>query len=144
MDAPLLDTNVILRLLLRDHEEHSPLAKAIFDEIAAGKIKVQLTVAIVFEVVFILEKHYQFPRPDILEQLLNLLALPGIRLRGKKMFEEVFLLWAGKSLSFIDAYHAVLARHVANGKIVTFDRDFDNLAGITRIDPADFSQKKAA
>lgn len=144
MDAPLLDTNVILRLLLRDHPEHSPQAKAFFDEVASGRVKVQITIAVVFEVVFILEKHYQFIRPDILEKTLNLLSLPGLHLRGKTMFEEVCLLWAGKSLSFIDAYHAVIAKRSAGGKIVTFDRDFDNLPGVTRMDPADIPEKKAA
>jgi predicted nucleic acid-binding protein len=146
MSEPLLDTNVILRLLLRDHPEHSPQAKTFFDRLGRGEISVQITVPVLFETVFILEKHYQFPRPDILERLLNLLALPGLHMRGKTMFSDVFLLWAGgKKLSFIDAYHAVLARKAARGVVVSFDTDFDGLPGITRVEPAELdSPDKAA
>jgi predicted nucleic acid-binding protein len=68
--------------------------------------------------------------------LLPLLELPGIILPGKQHYREVFDLYVDHpSISFADCYHAVLMKQLGLKEIVSFDRDFDRLPNITRIEP---------
>ena len=99
---------------------------------------------VMFETVFLLQKHYGIARAEIAKQLLSLLAMPGIHLEGKRQLGRVFALYIDYEISFADAYHAVLAQHHGNGEIVSFDRDFDHLPGIERIGPPGPAVKRAA
>ena len=132
---PFLDTNVILRHLLGDHPEHSPRATAYLRRVEEGEIQVRTSELVVFEAVFTLERHYRQPRARIREALLSLIALPGIVLPGKRRLRRVFDLYVDLKLPFADACHAVLMERLKAGEIVTFDREFDRVPGIQRLEP---------
>lgn len=136
MDTPpLLDTNILLRHLLGDHPEHSPRATAYLHRIDRGEVRVLLTDTVVFETVFTLERLYRQARTDIRDNLLPLIALPGITLSGKQRLRRIFDLYVGSRLSFADAYHATLAIDLGSSEIVSFDRDFDRVPGLRRTEP---------
>jgi len=135
MAIPFLDTNIILRHLLGDHPDHSPRATAYLRQVEEGKVRVHTSEMVIFEAVFTLERHYRQPRAKIREALLPLLDLPGIVLPGKRRFHKVFDLYVDLKLPFADAYHAVLMEHLKTDRIVTFDRDFDKVPGVTRLEP---------
>lgn len=135
MGLPFLDTNVILRHLLGDDPVQSPRATAFLMGVERGELRVQTSDTVVFEAVFTLERRYHLPKQQIGEALLALLQLPGIVLAGKRQYEEVFELYTGLGLPFADAYHAVLARKSENAQVVSFDRHFDRIPGVTRIEP---------
>ena len=54
---------------------------------------------------------------------------------GKRRLRKVFDLYVDLNLSFIDAYHAVLMRHLRLDCIVSFDKGFDRVPGVTRMEP---------
>jgi len=131
-----LDTNVILRHILADHLDHSPRSTALFERIERNEITVRTSDTVIFESVFALEKLYQVPRTTIAEALLLVLAFPGIVLPGKEAYRSVFELYVTRrGLSFADCYHAVLMGRLGLSDILTFDRGFNNLPGVTRREP---------
>jgi len=133
---PFLETNVFVRHLTGDEPNHSPRATAYFDRIQKGELIVRTADTVVFETVFTLQSFYHAPRTAIRDGLLPLLELSGIILPGKDSFREVFELYVSHPrISFADCYHAVLAKRLGSTEIVSFDRDFDRLPGITRIEP---------
>lgn len=68
--------------------------------------------------------------------LLDLLQLSGLVLSGKRAYRRVFDLWVAQPrLSFADCYHAALVERLQLPAIITFDQDFDRVAGITRREP---------
>lgn len=135
MAPPFLDTNILLRHLLADHPEQSPKATAFLGRIERGELQVHTADTVIFETVFALQHHYGQPKASIQEALLPLIELPGIILPGKRRFRKVFTLYADLNLPFADAYHAVLMEHLRLDQIVTFDRDFNRIPGITRLEP---------
>lgn len=135
MPRPLLDTNVILRHLGQDHPDHSPRATAYIERIENGALAVQTTEFVVFETVFTLERTYKVPKDAIRAAVLPLIELPGIVLRGKRRFRRVFSVYVEQNVSFVDAYHAVIAREFRMGAIVSFDRGYDRIPGVQRIEP---------
>jgi uncharacterized protein len=132
---PFLDTNVILRHLLADDPEQSPRATAFLTRVEEGSVRVRTADTVVFEAVFTLERRYRLAKEKIREALLPLLQLSGIVLPGKRQYEEVFALYVKLDLPFADAYDAVLAKRSEEPQVVSFDRHFDRIPGITRIEP---------
>ena len=136
MPLAFLDTNIFIRHLTRDHATHSPLATAFFARIERGEIRVQTADTAVLETVFTLQKHYRVSRPTIRDGLLPLIELPGIVLPAKQRIRRAFDLYVERNISFADAYHAALMEQLRLTDIVTFDRDFDRIPGLRRVEPS--------
>ena len=135
MTLPFLDTNILLRHLSQDHPDHSPRATALLKAIEDGKLRVRLNDMVIAETVFTLERSYKVPKAHIASALLSLISLPGMELRGKRKFARVFDLYVGLNISYADAYLAVAMRQARSSQIYSFDRDFDRVAGISRVEP---------
>ncbi len=135
MAPRFLDTNILLRHLLQDQPTQSPNATRYLAAIEAGQAKVRLADTVVFETVFTLQRLYGVPRADIRDKLLPLIALSGVVLPGKRGLHEVFDLYVTHNISFADAYHAVLMKHLKLNEIVSYDRGFDKIPGIRRVEP---------
>jgi predicted nucleic acid-binding protein len=135
MAVQFLDTNILLRHLLGDHPEQSPRATAYFHRIEGGELKARVSDTVIFETVFTLQHHYRQPKAKIREALLPLIELPGIVLPGKTRLARVFELYVDQNLPFADAYHAVLMEQLKLVEIVSFDREFDRIKGIRRVEP---------
>jgi uncharacterized protein len=132
---PFLDTNIFLRHLRGDHADFSPRATALLRRIEQGTLKVRTSDTIVFETVFTLERFYKQSKEAIRGAFLPLIELPGIVLPGKRRFRRVFSYYIGKNIPFADAYHAVLMESLRLTRIVSFDRDFDRIPTVARVEP---------
>jgi predicted nucleic acid-binding protein len=129
-----LDTNLLLRHLLGDDPDLSPKATAYLARIQEGEIQVLTADTVVFETVFTLQRQYRRAKSDIRTAVLELLELPGIILPGKRRFRRVFDLYVDSNLPFADAYHAVLMEQLGITEVASFDRDFDRVPGIRRVE----------
>lgn len=87
------------------------------------------------ETVFTLQRQYRIPKPGIREGVMAIIQLPNVQLPAKQIVAEVFDVYVDRNLSFIDAYHAVMMPRWGLDTIVSFDRGFDRLPGIKRIEP---------
>ncbi|MBX3071056.1 MAG: PIN domain-containing protein [Thermomicrobiales bacterium] len=136
MASAFVDTNIVLRHILQDHEDHSPRASALMERIESGEIVVRISDTVVFESVFSLEKTFKVARDDIAEALLPIIGLPAVELPGKASYREVFELWLRyRGLSFADCFHAVCANQFTDGVVYSFDHGFDRVPGNVRKEP---------
>jgi predicted nucleic acid-binding protein len=135
-EFPFLDTNILIRFVAQDHEEHLLRAVAFFQSIERGETRVRISDTVVFETVYVLQRPYGWERSSIRDAVLPVIELDGVILPGKAIFADVFALYVThRGLSFADCYHAVLARHLGCTEIITFDRGFDRIPGLTRREP---------
>ena len=132
---PFLDTNIFLRHLRGDHDDFSPRATALLQRVEQGSLKVRTADTVIFETVFSLERVYKQPKEAIRDAFLPLIELPGIVLLGKRRFRQVFAYYVEKNISFADAYHAVLMESLRLTQIVSFDRNFNRIATVQRVEP---------
>lgn len=132
---PILDTNVLLRHLRQDHPDHSPRATAFFLRVERGEIRVRIPDTVVFETVFTLESFYGQSRSAIRDVMLSIVDLDAVVLPGKRDLMRVFDLYVATQLSFADASHAVLAERFGGGTIVSFDRHYDRIPELRRVEP---------
>jgi predicted nucleic acid-binding protein len=132
---PFLDTNIFLRHLRGDHADFSPRATALLQRIEQGSLKVRTADTVIFETVFTLERRYKQSKEAIRDAFLPLIELSGIELPGKRRFRQVFGYYIEKNISFADAYHAVLVESLRLTQIISFDRDFNRIPALTRVEP---------
>ena|SRR5215217_3325553 len=135
MSDPFLDTNIFLRHLLGDDPAQSPRATTYFQAIDQGRHRARISDIVIFEVVFTLERGYRRSKTEIQSAVLPLLELPGIVLPGKRKFREVFGIYVEQNISFADAYHVVMMRKLKLAEIVSFDREFNRIPNIKRVEP---------
>jgi predicted nucleic-acid-binding protein len=135
MAIPFLDTNILLRHLLQDHQEQSPRCTAYLARIEQGEIKARIADTVVFETVFTLQRQYHHSKGAIRDAVLPLIELPGIVLPGKRALRRVFDLYVDLNISFADAYHVVLMKTLKLDEIVSYDKQFGRLPDINRREP---------
>lgn len=111
-----LDTNIILRFLLRDVPEQSPRAIAVITGSSCYATDTAIT-----ETVFVLEKVYQASRDSIAVSLKTFLSFPNLESNFNLMSDMLDLYEKYEALSIIDCYLAVEAEGGGN-KLVTFDK----------------------
>lgn len=133
-----IETNILVRHISRDGELQAQLSDQLLLQIAEGDIEGLLSMTVVFETAYVLEKFYRFARADIARSMSRVINTPGIRLLAGEAvhYEKTIELYTSiPQLSFADCYHAVLSLENCNGEIYTFDQDFRRVAGITRLEP---------
>ena len=135
MPQPLIDTNIFLRHLIGEPEEQAQKATAYLEKIEQGELKVITTTAVMFEVVFTLERYYKRSKTEIRDLILPLLELPNIKIEGKQSLRKIFNIYINKNISFIDSYHVMFMEKEGLDKIVSFDRDFDRIETLKRLEP---------
>lgn len=118
-----LDTNVILRFLLRDIPDQSTRSLS-----AVAADDAYVTDVVVTETVFVLEKFYGAPRETISLSMRSLLALPNLT-SNATLFREVFDLYESRlSLSIVDCYAAFEAK-ILDNSLLTFDKNLLKYGG---------------
>ena len=73
--AILIDTNIIIRFLIGDHEEHLIESTRIFKEIESGKMEVEILDVVLMETLFVLTKFYGLPKAEVVIDLKAILAM---------------------------------------------------------------------
>ena len=130
-----LDTNIILRHLLRDDEEKAQRCKAFLSRLERGEIKGRTSDIVIAEVVFTLERSYKVPKAEISDHLLPIVFLRGLVLPRKRLYVRAFDLYVDKNISFADAYNAALMERLKIGEVISYDPHFDRIEGLRRTEP---------
>jgi predicted nucleic acid-binding protein len=132
--VPQLDTNVFLRFLLKDHDVLSPRATEFFRKLNSGQVTVDLGEISLFEVVFTLHRQYKRGRTEIAETVSDFISHPSVRFPQRDRALTALSIFDSNNVDFGDAYIAALALE-SDGRVISFDRDFDRIPGLTRVEP---------
>jgi uncharacterized protein len=137
MPARFLDANVLLRYFIRDDEDKARRALALLQRVERGEERVETSLMVIFEVVFTLERTYHVPRARIYGLVTSVLELRGLALPGKSLLLDTLdhFAIASRKVSFADLYVALDAQSRGISEIYSWDKDFDRIEGITRIEP---------
>jgi len=130
----LLDTNVIVRFLVSDNGPDYRNLYSFFKALEEGKLRVELKIIVLFQVIFVLKSYYKVPKEDIVKNLLNLLSFKGIRLGEKKIIIRALELWREKNLEIVDCYLIASLEGDSQNLLYSYDHDFDRF-DINRKEP---------
>lgn len=125
----LVDTNLIVRYLVQDHEKHAKAAGRLFDACDRGDIKVVVLPVVLAECVFVLESFYGHRRADIASALARLISSPGVEIRDLAIHLGALKRYQGTSIHFVDCLIAATAA-AENAPVASFDRDFRKFSDV--------------
>jgi predicted nucleic-acid-binding protein len=130
----LVDTNLIVRYLVQDHEKHAKAAGKLFEACDRGELKIIVLSAILAECVFVLESFYGHARADIAAALGTLIASPGVEIGENSVHLDALDRYRRTKVHFVDCLLAAAAR-AEDTPVATFDEDFRKF-GDVRIENA--------
>jgi predicted nucleic-acid-binding protein len=87
------------------------------------------------ETVYTLQSFYRMSRADIAAALLPIIALKHLKIPNKARLRKTFAWYVRYNLSFTDACLAATAWQQWLPAIVSFDRNYDRIPGIARLEP---------
>jgi predicted nucleic acid-binding protein len=134
---PFIDANVFLRHLTRDDPTQAQACFDLFQKAQRKEITLITTEAVIAEVVYVLasKQLYNLSRDEIRRLLYPLLSLPGLKLTHRKMYLRALDLYAAYPINFEDAIVVAQMERQKITELYSYDRDFDRVAGITRVEP---------
>ena len=118
----LVDTNLIVRYLVQDHEKHAKAAGKLFDACDRGDVVIVVLPAVLAECVFVLESFYEHPRGDIASALGRLISSPGVEIDAAIHLDALDR-YRKTKVHFVDCLIAATAA-TEDMPVASFDRDF--------------------
>jgi predicted nucleic-acid-binding protein len=118
----LVDTNLIVRYLVQDHEKHAKAAGKLFDACDRGDVVIVVLPAVLAECVFVLESFYEHPRGDIASALGRLISSPGVEIDAAIHLDALDR-YRKTKVHFVDCLIAATAA-TEDMPVASFDQDF--------------------
>ena len=135
MPVCFLDTNILMRYFTGEDERKAEHALNLLTRVERGEERIITSSLVIFETIFTLQSFYKVPRQRIKELVLPIIALRGLHLPDKDIYYHAFDLYVTKNISFADAYNAAYMFSEEVYNIYSWDRDFDKIEGIVRLEP---------
>ena len=103
----LLDTNIIIRFLVGDNEEH---------------LEVEILSDVLMEAFFVLTKFYKLPKIEVISDLKTILSFEGVVNKDKVILFETLSIIENKNIDFVDALICAKCKF-QNYEKLSFDKD---------------------
>ena len=130
-----IDANIILRHLTNDVPSQAKQAEELLKRVEEGIEEVFLPEIFLADIIWILEKYYKQPREEIREWITAIISLPGLIFSDKDLALNALDIYLDKRIDWSDAFASsqMLQREIT--EIYSFDKHFDKIGGIARIEP---------
>lgn len=127
MKQEVLDTNVLLRFLVGDHEKQHEVAERWFKEAEQHQRKIVVVPLVVAEACFVLESFYKKQRKEIADALEVLIAQRWLQVQEREVLLSLWP-WYRQGLHFVDSFLLAWAQ-AHKGTILTFDQSLSKKVG---------------
>lgn len=97
----LIDTNVVIRFLTKDHEELSEKSAEIFKKIEKGEIRAKITESVLAEIVYVIMKIYGKDREFTANIIKKILDLKGIINHDKTQLKKALNLFVNQKIDIV-------------------------------------------
>lgn len=135
MKPIFIDTNILLRYLTGDDPEKFERCKDLFKRAFEKKIALLTSDMVIAELVWTLHSFYNVPKEEIIEKVTIIVNTPNLKIPNKKLISQVLALFSQKNIDYIDAYNAVFMKRYGCAQIFSYDKDFDRIEDIKRVEP---------
>lgn len=128
----VVDANVILRFLTRDHEVLWKRSVEVVEAMEAGRIQLLCDPVTLSEVVFVLGSFYKLTGEHISQILKPILQADGFHVPDKQRYLRALDLFATSVPHFGDACACAAALEECEGRLVSFDKRLSGVDGVVR------------
>ncbi len=126
---PALDTNVLVRFVVRDDGAQLQAAKSLIEQCVADGRSLFVPVTVTLEFEWVLRSRYGFYKEAVLQVLSNLLSAAELSFDAERALEVALHLYREASADFADCVHVALAAAAGESPLWTFDKAAAKVAG---------------
>ncbi len=124
-----IDTNVLVRFLVRDDEAQFEKArKLIKREVAAGR-RVFVSQLVLLETEWVLRSRYALPKIEIIAAISGLLDATDVQFEDEPTIEEALFVWKDGAADFADCLIGSRNRRLGCRATASFDVNASRLPG---------------
>ena len=126
-----IDTNVLVRLLVRDDEAQYTAAQRLVGQAAAAEEPVLIVLGALLETEWVLRSRYRLDKASIAGAFTALLESGDVEFEHLPTVEEALYVWAQHpGADFAGCRLAARAAHLGRSRFVTFDAGAARLPGV--------------
>jgi predicted nucleic-acid-binding protein len=128
-----INTNVLLRFLLRDDEAQFEKAKRLIKrEVSLGR-RVFVNQLVLMETEWVLRSRYAVSKKDIIESFSKLLETDDVQFEDEPAIEEALYLWKDATADFADCLIGAKNRRLGYRATASFDVRAGKLRGFVSV-----------
>ena len=126
-----LDTNIFIRYFEQEEgNEVSARTSVLFTDIVGGQISCFTNTMVITEIIWVLEKYYNWPKEEVCDNIDFILNTPNIKIRERSILQKAVSVYRINSIDFIDAYNYSYIKSNNASAIYSYDLHFDKLSDI--------------
>lgn len=126
MKKYVVDANVFLRFILRDHEKYYQIAKDYFSRAKEGKIVLILIPEVVLEINYVLRGVYSLSRKESAEYLASFVKSPYLQVQKRDALMEAIEKYKRLNVDLADLFIYETAQS-EKAEVLSFDEDFEKI-----------------
>lgn len=126
---PALDTNVLVRYVVRDDHKQLAAARRLVSLCVADGSTLFVPVTVVLELEWVLRSSFGFGKEDVLRTLSSLFSAAELTFESERALEVALQLFRKGTAGFADCLHVALAAQAGEQPLWTFDRAAARIAG---------------
>lgn len=127
MNTQIIDTNILVRYLIRDNEQQFQKALDIIKTANTSQQDLYIDEVVVAETVWVLKSYYQQEKSTICESLTKLINLPVFSNPRKPILLQAISIYTENNISYVDAWLLSIAHH-KKLDLQTFDQKLTKLS----------------
>ncbi len=126
-----IDTNVLVRLLVRDDKAQYAAAQRLVHQAAAAEEPVLIVLGVLLETEWVLRSRYKLEKASIAGAFTALLESADVEFEHLPTVEEALYVWAQHpGADFADCLLSARAAHLGCRRFLTFDAGAARLPGV--------------
>ena len=130
-----IDTNVLVRLLVRDDEAQYAASRRLVAEAAAREEPVLIVLGVLLETEWVLRSRYKIDKASVADAFTGLLESIDVEFEHLPSVEEALYVWAQHpDADFADCLLTARAAHLGRSRFLTFDAGAARLPGVELIE----------
>lgn len=131
MHRAIVDTNVLLRLLIKDDDIKRKACERLLEKAKRKEIYLYILPIVVMEIVWVLEKYYKLDRKTTRELTEAVMNTPELHIEMEDVFRKALRLYEEKNVKFADAVIGYWGLEKDFSIVYTYDeRDFKHIKDI--------------
>jgi len=126
---PALDTNVLVRYVVRDDSGQFAAARSLIGRCVAESQSLFVPVTVTLELEWVLRASFGFAKEDVLRVLSSLFSAVELTFESERALEVALHLYREGSADFADCLHVALATEAGEQPLWTFDKAASRING---------------
>jgi predicted nucleic-acid-binding protein len=124
-----LDTNVLIRYVVRDDEVQLAAARRLIRRCVADGRTLFVPATVTLELEWVLRASFQYAKEEVMEVLSTLFSAAELTFESERALEVALQLYRVGTADFADCVHIALAAEAGESPLWTFDRRAAKVSG---------------